>query len=132
MTIKTQRILGKRTQLCKQLTGCTDMLRGTLVIKYLKCGRPGCRCGKGSPHGPKYYLSDKYNGVTRMLYVPADTIAAVRKQIALHHFGAMINYPPSAEIKGPFPSQRFAHFGIDKPFLLKDRKGLFSNDYMLT
>ena len=85
MTIKTQRILGKRTQLCKQLTGCTDMLRGTLVIKYLKCGRPGCRCGKGSPHGPKYYLSDKYNGVTRMLYVPADTIAAVRKQIALHH-----------------------------------------------
>jgi hypothetical protein len=85
MVTKMQRLLSKRAQLCDQLASCAEMVQGTLVTKYLKCGKPRCRCEKGSPHGPKYYVSDKTGGLTRMLYVPVDTITDVQKRIALHH-----------------------------------------------
>ena len=84
MTTNIQKLFSRRAQFCNQLASCEEMIQGTLVTKYLKCGKPGCRCTTGSPHGPKYYISDKVEGHTRMLYVPTNAIAVVRKQIQLY------------------------------------------------
>jgi hypothetical protein len=35
-------------------------VRGSLIERYLRCGKPGCHCAKGRGHGPKYYLSVSY------------------------------------------------------------------------
>ena len=45
------------------------MVAGSLVSRYTRCKRPGCKCGKGEPHGPFLYLSRKVEGKTRWTYV---------------------------------------------------------------
>jgi hypothetical protein len=48
------------------------MLRGSLVERYKKCGKPGCHCVAGKGHGPAYYLSVTLGpGKTRSYYVSA-------------------------------------------------------------
>ena len=37
-------------------------VRGSLIERYLRCGKRGCHCAKGRGHGPKYYLSVSYPG----------------------------------------------------------------------
>lgn len=37
-------------------------LRGSLIERYLRCGKSGCHCATGRGHGPKYYLSVSYPG----------------------------------------------------------------------
>ena len=39
-----------------------QLLRGSLIERYLRCGKPGCRCAQGDGHGPKYYLSVSFVG----------------------------------------------------------------------
>ena len=36
------------------------VVRGSLIERYLPCGKPGCHCASGRGHGPKYYLSVSY------------------------------------------------------------------------
>lgn len=46
------------------------IVRGSLIERYLPCGKPGCRCATGRGHGPKYYLSVSYpNGRPRLQYL---------------------------------------------------------------
>ncbi len=40
------------------------ILRGSLIERYKRCGKPGCKCADGAGHGPKYYLSVSYPGIT--------------------------------------------------------------------
>ena len=42
---------------------------GTLQEKFVKCGKPGCRCSKGKGHGPYYYLAVKEKGKTKTIYL---------------------------------------------------------------
>ena len=30
------------------------VLRGSLIERYKRCGKPGCKCAKGKGHGPKF------------------------------------------------------------------------------
>jgi hypothetical protein len=38
------------------------VLRGSLIERYLRCGKPGCKCAQGEGHGPKFYLSVSFAG----------------------------------------------------------------------
>ena len=50
-----------------------NVLRGSLIERYKRCGKPGCKCAKGRGHGPKYYLSISFPGRRpEMVYVPLD------------------------------------------------------------
>jgi hypothetical protein len=47
------------------------LLRGSLIERYLRCGKPGCKCAQGEGHGPKYYLSVSLSGQRPQIdYVP--------------------------------------------------------------
>ena len=55
-------------------------LRGSLIERYLRCGKPGCHCAKGRGHGPKYYLSASYSGRRpEMQYVSQEQKAEVEQ-----------------------------------------------------
>ena len=47
----------RRQGLAKQLPSVTDILRGSLVERYVTCGNPACKCAKGERHGPIWYLT---------------------------------------------------------------------------
>jgi len=53
----------RRTLLAKKLFALAPrILRGSLLERYKRCGKPGCKCADGPGHGPKYYLSITYPG----------------------------------------------------------------------
>jgi hypothetical protein len=76
----------RRTALCKRLAGQGPILRGSLIERYKRCGRPGCHCAEGRGHGPKYYLSVSYpKQRPRMHYVPGEYLEPVRERIENYH-----------------------------------------------
>ena len=48
------------------------MVAGVLVERYKVCGRPGCRCARGKPHGPSSALSRPVAGRSVVSYVSTE------------------------------------------------------------
>ena len=73
----------KRKQLVEQIQGVDpDMLRGSLVKKYRRCGKPNCHCVEEQGH-ESYYLSVSMPGKSpTMIYVSIKNQGMVRKALA--------------------------------------------------
>lgn len=70
----------RREGLLRLLPPLRDVLRGSLMERYLTCGKAECRCARGERHGPVWYLSvsldqSQRRGVT----VPSHQVAQVRR-----------------------------------------------------
>jgi hypothetical protein len=64
----------RRNALVRHLPPLRSILRGSLIERYKRCGKPGCKCAEGQGHGPKYYLSVSYPGQRpQMDYVPQES-----------------------------------------------------------
>jgi hypothetical protein len=49
------------------------MLSGVVRPQWVRCGRPGCHCARGRPHGPYHYRFWREGARLRKAYVrPAD------------------------------------------------------------
>jgi len=76
----------RREALLRQLPPLKAVLRGSLIERYKRCGKPGCKCAEGPGHGPKYYLSVSRSGLRpQMDYVPQESHAQVAEFIANYH-----------------------------------------------
>ncbi len=53
-------------KLLKELEELGGYPNGSIVVKYVKCGKEGCR---RCPHGPYYYLVWKEGGKTKWKYL---------------------------------------------------------------
>jgi hypothetical protein len=63
----------RRKTLLRQLPPLQAVLRGSLIQRYKRCGKPGCKCADGPGHGPKYYLSVSKPGSRPLMdYIPQD------------------------------------------------------------
>src|SRR5215472_15968170 len=73
----------RRDALLRQLPPLQAILRGSLIERYKRCGKPGCKCADGPGHGPKYYLSVSYPGLRpQMDYVPQEDCEQVSVLLA--------------------------------------------------
>lgn len=79
---KTLRFRRRKAALARELSQTTEMLQGSLVEKYVKCGKERCRCKEGRGHGPAFYLSFREEGTTKLIYIPHHEVETVRSQIA--------------------------------------------------
>ena len=76
----------RRNVLLRQLPPLQAVLRGSLIERYKRCGKPGCKCADGPGHGPKYYLSVSYPGLRpQMDYVPQESYAQTAEFLANYH-----------------------------------------------
>ena len=85
---QTTTALRKRRQalLLRQLPPLKAVLRGSLIERYKRCGKPGCKCADGPGHGPKYYLSVSFPGLRpQMDYVPQESYAQASEFLANYH-----------------------------------------------
>lgn len=64
-------LLKKRHKISHRMPKTEECIRGSLVIMNRVCGKLNCRCQKGQKH-KAIYLSQSYNGKTRMFYLPQD------------------------------------------------------------
>jgi hypothetical protein len=76
----------RRNALVRRLPSLKSILRGSLIERYKRCGKPGCKCADGPGHGPKYYLSVSYPGQRPLLeYVPQDAFNHTAVYLANYH-----------------------------------------------
>jgi Family of unknown function (DUF6788) len=67
----------RRTRLVRSVSDLAGFMAGSLVEQHRKCGKEGCRCARGEPHGPYVYVSV----AGRLVYVPAGLAEAVRDRL---------------------------------------------------
>jgi hypothetical protein len=76
----------RREGLSKLLPSLSEVMRGSLMERYLTCGNPDCKCAHGERHGPVWYLSVTLDQAHRSgCTVPAEQVEQVRGWIANYH-----------------------------------------------
>src|SRR5438445_10706192 len=76
-----RRLLTRRRALAARLGSVEEVLAGALTEQTRRCGRAGCRCAGGEPHGPYFYFSPRQAGRGRLRYVPAPLAQVVRRYL---------------------------------------------------
>jgi hypothetical protein len=80
-TISVRWLLARRRTLAERLGSVEEVLAGTLAEQTRQCGKAGCRCAGGEPHGPYAYFTARPQGRSRARYVPAGMAEAVRRYL---------------------------------------------------
>src|ERR1700682_1389484 len=84
--LPSSKLRKRRAQLLRQMPALDTLLRGSLIERSKRCGKPGCKCADGPGHGPKYYLSVSHPGLRpQMDYVPQESHAQVAGFVANYH-----------------------------------------------
>jgi hypothetical protein len=71
----------RRRALAARLGNVEQVLAGSLAEQSRRCGRAGCRCADGEPHGPYAYFTPRPAGRGRARYVPAGLAQVVRRYL---------------------------------------------------
>jgi hypothetical protein len=58
--------------------------KGTLEVRYVKCGRPNCKCAKGEMHGPYTYVRTYRGGKRRRVYVKSNNVSKLKETRSEH------------------------------------------------
>jgi hypothetical protein len=86
--LSTRQLLARRQRLAQRVVDLSVVLSGSLVTQSRRCGKAGCRCATGDPHGPYTYLSSGGGGAGRLRYVPKGLVEVVTRRLtataALH------------------------------------------------
>ena len=78
--------LRQRRQGLAKLPPVGEILRGSLMERYVTCGNPSCKCARGERHGPSWYLSVTLGpGRTTGSIIPAEKVDQVRHWIENYH-----------------------------------------------
>jgi Family of unknown function (DUF6788) len=75
--LSTAELRRRRDAPARALPPVDEVLPGAVVEQRRGCGKEGCRCTRGEPHGPYVYLQV----AGRLVYVPARLADAVRAQV---------------------------------------------------
>lgn len=80
--LTVRQLLARRRAAAARLGDVEQVLAGTLTEQARRCGRPGCRCAGGQPHGPYAYFTPRPAGRGRARYVPAALAQVVRRYLS--------------------------------------------------
>ena len=79
--MSARQLLARRRALAERLGSVEEVLAGTLTEQARRCGKAGCRCAGGEPHGPYAYYTARPQGRGRARYVPAEVAEVVRRYL---------------------------------------------------
>lgn len=84
--LSTLALRNRRQGLTQRLPPLAEILRGSLMERYLTCGNPNCKCARGERHGPVWYLSVTLDQSHREgCTLPPDQVEQVRRWIENYH-----------------------------------------------
>ncbi len=63
------KLIRERGRLERENLGLRDMIKGTVIKHYKKCGSKRCICREGKLHGPYWYLSYKEGNKSNLKYI---------------------------------------------------------------
>jgi len=62
MPNRQRELMQDRQTLASGLPPFEEMVRGSLLTRYRRCGKPNCHCAKTRGHGPAHYLAVSFKG----------------------------------------------------------------------
>ena len=79
---KTQRALRRRRdRVARDLPVFTELVRGSLVERYLRCGKPSCHCARAKGHQVWYLTVSFAKGRSEQITVPVRLLPIVRRWV---------------------------------------------------
>ena len=79
--MSARQLRARRRALAERLGDVEHVLAGSLAGQSRRCGKPGCRCADGEPHGPYAYFTPRPAGRGRARYVPSALAGVVRRYL---------------------------------------------------
>src|ERR1022692_2983217 len=76
-----RQLLARRRALAGRVGDVEQVLSGSLTEQTRRCGKAGCRCAGGEPHGPYAFFVPKTAARGRLRYVPASLAGVVRRYL---------------------------------------------------
>jgi hypothetical protein len=75
----------RQRRVLAKLPPLEEVLRGSVVVRFLRCGKPGCHCAQSEGHRASYFCVTLPGGKTEQISLPADLIPLVARGIATYH-----------------------------------------------
>jgi len=77
-------LLQEQRRLVASLLLLRQQMRGSLFTRYGRCGKAGCTCRTGEPHGPYYVLSTRSAGEGGFTYLERGKMGEMRELVGAY------------------------------------------------
>ena len=75
----------RRRRILARLPPLEEVLRGSVVVRSLRCGKPSCHCAEGEGHHATYLTVTLAGGRTEQISLPAALIPVAERGVASYH-----------------------------------------------
>jgi len=79
---RQRKLMQERQTLASGLPPFEEMVRGSLLTRYRRCGKPYCHCAKTQGHGPAHYLAVSFRGgKTEQIFLSEEMLPVARRYV---------------------------------------------------
>jgi uncharacterized protein DUF6788 len=82
MKVTERQLLERRQRLARRLPPLEEILRGSVLTRELRCGKPTCHCASGPGHLATYLTVSFAAGRTEQISLPASLVGQARQWVA--------------------------------------------------
>lgn len=82
MKVSERQLLERRQRLRRRLPPFEEILRGSVLTRELRCGKPTCHCASGSGHLATYLTVSFARGRTEQISLPTALAAQAQQWVA--------------------------------------------------
>lgn len=75
-------LLARRRRAARKLPPLEEIVRGSVFVRTLRCGRPGCHCASGEGHRAAYLSVTLPGGRTEQISLPARLVPLAKRWVA--------------------------------------------------
>ncbi len=80
-----RRWLERRRRILAKLPPLEEVLRGSVIVRSLRCGKPSCHCAEGEGHAATYLSVTLAGGRTEQISLPAALVPLAERGVAHYH-----------------------------------------------
>ncbi len=80
-----KRLFERRRRILEKLPPLETILRGSVVVRSLRCGKPSCHCAEGEGHRATDLSVTLAGGRTEQISLPAQLIPIAERGVAAYH-----------------------------------------------
>ena len=78
---EAERLLERRAKEASSLPPFSEMVRGSVLTRYRRCGNPRCHCATTKGHGPAHYLQVALNGKTEQILLSEEMLPVAQRWV---------------------------------------------------
>lgn len=75
----------RQRRILAKLPPLEEVIRGSVVVRWLRCGKPGCHCAEDEGHRATYLSVTHAGGRTEQISLPAEVIPLAERGVAAYH-----------------------------------------------